>query len=173
MESFLQKLSSYEIFNYLFSWIIFTRFVNNFSWVHIPEYVVSENIYDILMFVFVLYFIWLIVSRFGSIIIESILKKLWLEFVSYKDYIKAEKIDNKIETLSMRNNTYRTLTSLSLCLIVVQVIIDIINSSFCFHLLYYICLNFLLVLFLCSYIKQTNYIRKRVNICIDNKMKNK
>lgn len=169
MSEFINKISAYEIFNYLFSWIIFTRFVNNFSWVHISEYVVSESIYDIFLFVFVLYFIWLVISRIGSVIIWPILKKLWLEFADYKDFIEAEKVDKKIETLYMRNNVYRTLISLSFCLFVIQIIVDIVNSSFCSHLLYYVCLNLLFILFLCSYIKQTNYIRKRVKICIENK----
>lgn len=167
MGLFLQKLSSYEIFNYLFSWIIFTRFVNNFSWLHIPEYVVSQSTYDILLFIFVLYFIWLVISRFWSIVVESVLKWIWLEFAPYKDYVKAEKLDKKIETLFMWNNTYRTLTSLSLCLIIIQLIVDIINSSFCSNLLYYVFLIFLLILFLCSYIKQTEYIRKRVKNIIE------
>ena len=167
MELLLQKLSSYEIFNYLFSWIIFIRFMNNFSWLHIPEYVVSKSIYDILLFVFVLYFIWLVISRIGSMIVEPFLKRIWLEFAPYRDYIKAEKLDNKIETLSMRNNTYRTLTSLSLCLIIIQIIQDIINCSFCLHGLNYVCLCFIFILFLCSYIKRTNYIRKRVEFCIE------
>ena len=105
------------------------------------------------------------VSRFGSVIIEPLFKKIkFLKFRDYKEYVVASKQDTKIELLSEVNNTYRTLNSMMFLLLILKL------YNFCsikFELSYtfsLICLTMLTtILYLFSYRKQTNYITKRID----------
>ena len=110
MKELIDKLSSYNIFNYLLPGIVFVVLlekVTHFSFIQ----------KDIVLGVFVYYFIGLIISRLGSLIIEPILKRIkFIEFAPYSEFVFASKIDTKIEILSESNNMYRTVCSLFLLL---------------------------------------------------------
>ena len=68
--------------------------------------------------VFVYYFISLVVSRVGSLLIEPILKKIsFVKFAPYADYISASKTDPMLETLSEVNNMYGTFCSMFVLLL--------------------------------------------------------
>ena len=113
---------------------------------------------------FLYYFLGLVVSRFGSLVIEPILKKIgFVHFASYRDFVSASKKDDKIEVLSEVNNMYRTLCSLFALLLLllgyqsIQYHIPQLsrwNPTIAFVLL--------IVLFLLSYQKQTTYVTKRI-----------
>lgn len=159
MSDLLDKLSSYNIFNYLLPGALFAVIADaysSYSFVH----------EDVLVAAFVYYFLGLVISRIGSIFIEPILIKIgFFEFTDYKKFIEASKIDEKIEVLSEANNMYRTLCSLFFTLIG----FFIFNKfSAAFPLLKtgapFIASILLMLLFLFSYRKQTNYIVKRVDV---------
>lgn len=157
MKDILNKLSSYNIFNYLFPGIIFVVIAEIFT-----QY--SFIIDDIILGLFFYYFIGLVISRFGSIVIESLLKKLSiLEFASYDDFVSASKKDEKIEILSEVNNMYRTLCS-AVTLLLLLKIYEYFEAKlpFLIDVNLYIILFLLLITFLFSYRKQTNYITKRI-----------
>ena len=98
MKELFDKLSSYNIFNYLFPGVLFAVLANNLT----SYKVLMDNI---LIGAFVYYFIGLVVSRVGSLILEPLLKLVRiLHFASYKDFVRASKIDGKIELLSEINN---------------------------------------------------------------------
>lgn len=105
------------------------------------------------------------VSRFGSVIIEPLFKKIkFLNFRDYKEYVVASKQDTKIELLSEVNNTYRTLNAMMFLLLILKL------YNFCSikfelsHTFSLICLTILTtILYLFSYRKQTNYITKRID----------
>ena len=106
MKELLDKISSYNIFNYLFPGIVFVVILSKIS-----SYNLVQS--DIITGAFLYYFIGLIVSRVGSLFIEPFLK--WLRFLKFSDYSKfvaASKVDSKIELFSEVNNMYRTLCSL-------------------------------------------------------------
>lgn len=157
MKELLDKLSSYNIFNYLFPGVLFAvllKEVTSYS-------IIQENI---IIGAFVYYFIGLVISRIGSLLIEPILKKIsFLQFAEYKDFVSASKNDPKIELLSEANNMYRTLCSLFLLLLAVKIykIIEI-EAGISGDWNTYILITFLLVIFLLSYRKQTKYINKRI-----------
>lgn len=157
MKDLLDKLSSYNLFNYLFPGVLFavlSKEITTYSFL-------QENL---VTGAFVYYFIGLVVSRFGSLLIEPILRKLsFLKFADYKDFISASQKDSKIELLSEINNMYRTLTSLFILLILLK-IYELIESKFLILKDWnsYILLALLLFMFLFSYRKQTNYIIKRI-----------
>lgn len=157
MKDFLSKLSSYNLFNYLLPGIIFVVLAKelcNYSFVQ----------QDIVLGVFLYYFIGLIISRFGSLVIEPILKYIsFLRFAEYKDFVAASKKDEKIELLSEVNNTYRTLCSLFLLLGFLKIYGIIENKYTALKDWNSVILIFLLlVMFLFSYRKQTKYITKRI-----------
>lgn len=157
MKELLEKLSSYHIFNYLFPGVIFTIIlskVTSFDFVQ----------KDIIVGAFLYYFIGLIISRVGSLVIEPFLKKIsFLNFVEYNRFVKACKADNKIEILSEINNMYRTICSVIL-LIIFAIIYEKISAYFSISskTSALIVLTILLIMFLLAYRKQTSYVRKRV-----------
>ncbi len=164
MKEFIDRLSAYNIFNYLFPGAIFAGLGDNFT----SYSLIQENI---LIGLFLYYFIGLIISRIGSLTLEPLLK--WIKFVkfaSYEDYVKASKLDPKIEIFSEQNNMYRSLCMLPIALILLK-IYDLAWGSGLPNNAAIIFIIFvgLLALFLYSYRKQTKYVVKRVKIALENK----
>ncbi len=157
MGDLINKISSYNLFNYLFPGIVFvalSKEITTYSFVQ----------QDILVGAFLYYFIGLVISRFGSLAVEPILKSVkFIKFADYKDFVVASQKDPQIETLSEANNTYRTLSSMFLLLFllklyewVAQLWAPLQEKNIM------ILLVILFVMFLVSYRKQTNYVNKRV-----------
>ena len=159
----MEKISSYNIFNYLVPGTLF---------VGLGEQLTSVSLIqsDLLIALILYYFIGLIISRIGSLIVEPLLKGFKiLRFANYKDFVKASASDPKIELLSEQNNMYRTLCSLSIVLFVL-VIYDQIkpNLPWGSHVHSVVVLVALTALFMFSYRKQTRYISQRVEIAQHN-----
>jgi len=157
MKELLDKLSTYNIFNYLFPGVLFVVILSKIS-----NYNLLQE--DIITGAFLYYFIGLIVSRVGSLFIEPFLKWIkFLKFSDYKKFISASKEDSKIELFSEINNMYRTLCSLFLLLSLTK-----IYETYLADLKFFknydsiFIVVLLLLLFLFSYRKQTKYITKRV-----------
>lgn len=158
MKELLDKLSSYNIFNYLLPGILFSVLVSKMTELELIQK-------DLVLGVFVYYFVGLIVSRFGSLIIEPLLKKFkFLKFAEYKDFVKASAKDEKIEILSEANNMYRTFIATFLLLGLVK-LYCLLATKWIFLNEYsdWIMVLTIIGIFLFSYRKQTNYITKRIN----------
>jgi len=158
MKEILDKISSYNLFNYLLPGVLFAVFASGFT-----NFKIIQS--DIISSVFLYYFIGLVISRFGSLIIEPLLKKIgFVKFADYKDFVNSCKTDIKVETLSEANNMYRTFISLFFLLGLFKLCL-LIEEKFSFLKDYNLILLtvLLLLLFLFSYRKQTNYIIKRIN----------
>lgn len=158
MSELLNKLSPYNLFNYLLPGVIFSATatqLTSYNFVH-------ENL---VIGFFIFYFIGLVISRIGSLIIEPLFKKMgFVKFADYKKYGQVVKIDPTIETLSEANNMYRTLSSTFLLLLTVRAIDNFpkcltINQETGLLVIAVI----LFFLFSFSYRKQTNYITRRIN----------
>jgi hypothetical protein len=159
MEDLLKKISQYQLFNFLLSGAVLTVLLRQTTSINI--------IYDnaILEF-FVFYAIGLVISRVGSLAVEPTLKKLKIiVFAPYADYLKAVKLDPKIDTLSQENNTYRTLIATSLTYLVIYSISKYATDFVTHHktVVTYLFAVLLVLLFVLAYHKQTNYINKRIN----------
>jgi hypothetical protein len=103
MKDILDKLSSYNIFNYLFPGVLFVILAKSTT---SYDFVQEDN----LLGAFLYYFIGMTISRFGSVIVEPSLKYIrFLKFTEYSRYVQASKQDSKVDLLSEVNNTYRTL----------------------------------------------------------------
>lgn len=158
MKDLIDKLSSYNIFNYLFPGVVLSLLTTKLT----SYSLIFDNLF---IGAFAYYFIGLVISRIGSIFIEPILKwSGFVKFAEYKDFVKVSKIDIKIEVLSEANNMYRTMISL-----LVTVLILIGTQNVAKHWSFFnenqdiLVLIFLIFLFGFSYRKQTNYITNRIN----------
>lgn len=157
MKDLLDKLSSYNIFNYLLPGIIFVVISKELT-----PYSFIQG--DLILGVFVYYFIGLIISRVGSLIIEPIcIKTGFIKYANYKKYLQASKKDQKIEILLEVNNMYRTIFStLLLVLILKSYGMLVVKYQFPKELSEYILIILSSLLFIYSYRKQTQYIVKRI-----------
>ena len=158
MKDLLDKISSYNLFNYLLPGILFAVALEKFT-----SYRLLQD--NLVLGVFVYYFVGLAISRIGSLVVEPVLKNIsFLKFADYPKFVAATKFDQKIELLSETNNMYRTLVAMLVVLIVAKAfelfslrlpVLDSYRS--------YILITTLLIMFLFSYRKQTVYIKKRVD----------
>lgn len=171
LKQIVDKISSYNIFNNLYPGILLS-----YLWKLLFDInLLSDNWFENLI---LMYFIGMVTSRIGSVIIEPIMKKIrikkktLLQFAPYSDYEIASKEDPLVATLSETNNTYRTLLSCFICTFVFK-ICDVINRvcienkfTFFYENKDWIALVLLIILFAFSYVKQTSYVRKRVESII-------
>jgi len=98
-------------------------------------------------------------------VVEPVLKKLsFVVFVDYKKYVATEKHDPKIDILLETNNTYRTLCSLFIIVFLFK-IYNFIELKYAVISDYavYALIGVLFIIFLLSYKKQTEYIKKRID----------
>ena len=157
MKEIIDKISTYNFLNDLFPgvlFVVFSKQVTGYSFVQS----------DIVIGVFLYYFIGLVINRFGSLIIEPFLK--WIQFLKFSDYkkfVSASKRDSKIEVLSETNNMYRTIVS-AFVLIFLLKIYELVATKVDWLSIWtpHILAVLLLIIFLYSYRKQTQYIVKRV-----------
>jgi hypothetical protein len=159
MSDLLSKLSSYNLFNNLLPGILFAVFLNYFT-----EYRVLQD--NLLLNVFLYYFIGLTISRISSITIEPFLKKI--KFVTFRDYqlfVKANKDDDKLDVLVETNNKFRVLLTMILLVIFAKLFYSI-NKN-CLNLSentqQYLLLILIAIIYLFAYRKQTNYVTKRID----------
>lgn len=158
MKDILDKLTSYNIFNYLFPGVLFVIIAKATT-----DYNFVQE--DTFLGAFLYYFIGMTISRFGSVIIEPLYRKIkFLEFLDYKDFVTASKKDSKIELLSEVNNTYRTLNALTFSLLLLK-FYNFLDTKFQFGNSLSLMIMTLIVtaLYVFAYRKQTNYITKRID----------
>ena len=158
MDKFIEKLEEYKIFNYLLPGIIFT---------YLLKYYVGIDIFqsNVIEMAFIFYFIGSVISRFGSVVIEEILKKIkFIKYSNYNDYINAVKKDDFIKKLLISNNTYRTLCAGFLLISIIKGVKELVNYfNLQTGIIYTIVIIFGFILYLLSFKKQTGIIVKRVD----------
>jgi hypothetical protein len=158
MKEILDKLSSYNIFNYLLPGIVFVVLAGKLT-----RYSLIQP--DIVLGAFLYYFIGLVISRVGSLVIEPVLKKFsFVKFAAYRDFVLTAKSDPKLEILSESNNSYRTLSAMCLLLMALKVYDKV--SSYLPRLVKWdaeVLVFLLFLMFLFAYRKQTRYITQRVD----------
>lgn len=156
MSELLQKLSTYNIFNYLFPGVVFVILLNRYTGINLA-------VDDVILGMFLYYFFGLVLSRIGSILIEPALRRTKIvELSDYARFIRASKLDDKIELLSEVNNMHRTI----IAMLVVLLAISICNGSV--TCLLTIGLLGIVTLFVLSYRKQTSFITKRIDAALRN-----
>jgi hypothetical protein len=157
IESLAEKISAYNIFNYLFSGALFFVGLDFLSPQPLPQ---CNAVVSLL----VAYFAGMTLSRVGSLVIEPFLRKIrFVRYCDYGDFVKAELADPKVATLSQENNTFRTLIAVFVGLLVAEVVMAIMQKHpEAQSVMEWAWPMALLCLFLFAYRKQTAYIVKRV-----------
>lgn len=157
MEKFIEKLSTYNILNNILPGVVFSYFSNKLLGIQMVDSSIIENL-------FIFYFIGMVISRVGSIIIEPVCMKFKIvKYAQYKDYVNACKKDEKILVLLETNNIYRTMVALGILLLLFQLFL-LLKEFWCWFSFAsnWIIIGSLILLFGFSYRKQTKYIRDRV-----------
>ena len=153
----LEKLSSYQILNYLIPGSIFCVLLKHLVGYDIIHFSMVEN-------VIMCYFVGMVNSRIGSLILYPILKKTkFIKEADYPDFVAAEKKDSKVTILSDINNVFRSFANVMLLLLCSLGIknIDCI-SNFVIGNIDWIAIISLFIIFLFSVRKQTKFVRNRV-----------
>lgn len=157
MKEIVDKITSYNVFNYLVPGAVFVALADYFTSVKVIQK-------DVILGLFVYYFCGLVISRVGSVMIDPALKRIgFVTFSPYADFVSACKSDPKIDVLSESNNMYRTFIAVFTVLIAL-LLFDRAATTYLFASDLRDCLLvvFLLVLFCCSYRKQSGYITQRI-----------
>lgn len=180
VKNLLEKISSYEIFNNFFPGIIFCIIVEKTTRISFCTGEIWERL-------FIYYFIGMIISRVGSIFVEKKLgsikvknkktkvKEKFIKFAPYSDYIEASENISFIKILNETNNTYRTIIAMFVAVMCTKLydwfLYDMINNFGVVgnNIIFLIICLLITMLFIHSYKKQTDYIRKRVEKYIKSK----
>ena len=164
LDKFLNVLSSYNILNNLIPGSIFCYLFQYINGIDLLSNNVVENL-------FIYYFFGMVISRFGSLVVEPITKAIGLvDYANYRDYLIASKTDEKIDVLLETNNLYRTISASGMLIIIISIYLFAKRQL---SILSYATPNLvaimLLLLFLLSFRKQTIYIKKRVEYVVQKK----
>ena len=157
MEDLLKKISDYQLFNFLFGGTVLAFLITKTTSVNL----LNDNI---VVAIFVYYFIGLVVSRIGSLVVEPVFKKMGIvKHAPYKQYLQAAEKDSKIDILSQENNIYRTLVGMFLVYGLAYVFYWLWPETLGQKWLPLAIAGIGVVLFSLSYRKQTKYITARVD----------
>jgi hypothetical protein len=157
LKEFFDKLTSYNLFNYLLPGAAFCVIAGKISELNL----VQNNLVNAF---FVYYLVGMIISRVGSIMIEPVLKfSKFVRFAEYGQYVRKSKEDPLLSTLSEQNNTYRTLLTTFVLLLIVDNF-EKVKGKFPWldNNMPTVLLIGMVILLAFSYRKQTNYIKRRV-----------
>ena len=157
MKAILEKLSAYHIFSYLLTGLLFVSLgerLTSFSLIQ-RSWTVGIVLY---------YFIGLVISRVGLLIVKPLLERIgFVKDTPYDDYVEASTSDSRIDLLSAQNNMFRTLCAMVMMLIGLKVGEKVIGILPWGADVYdFIMLVGLFMLFLFSYRKQTQTVVRRV-----------
>ena len=153
----LDKISAYQIVNYIIPGSVLCVLLKHIVGYDIIAFSMIEN-------VIICYFVGLVNSRLGSLILRPILKKCRLvKDAPYDDFVSVEKYDAKLTMLSDINNVFRSFASVMLVLLIAYGIkhIEIIEKYIITNF-NWIAILFLLILFVFSIRKQTKFVKDRV-----------
>lgn len=153
----LDKISAYQVVNYIIPGSVLCVLLKHMVGYDIIAFSMIEN-------VIICYFVGLVNSRLGSLILRPILKKCRLvKDAPYDDFVSVEKYDAKLTMLSDINNVFRSFASVMLVLLIAYGIkhIEIIEKYIITNF-NWIAILFLLILFVFSIRKQTRFVKDRV-----------
>lgn len=161
LKSFSEKVSSYQIFTFLFPGAVFLAILSNAYSKTVPEISIWEEL-------FLCYTVGMIISRIGTLLLEEFLFWLgkrfggFLERIDYNNIILAERKDTKVNMLLQVSNTYRTMAAVFLTLLIVAAVnhCTSLDLQFSCGVVWFSVI--MVLLFSLSFIKQYKYAKKRV-----------
>jgi hypothetical protein len=159
MNDLLGKISTYNLFNYLLPGILFVFIAKDFAGYNFLQ---SNDIFGAVLY----YFIGMVISRIGSLVVEPIVKCMKIIKIAERDaFCFAAKKNARIELFLEINNTYRTIVAMFILLLLLkayhhfQSLGNIPENGTALAVVI-----LLLVIFLFAYRKQANYIKEEISI---------
>lgn len=155
----LEKISTYQILNYMIPGSVLCLLLKYLVGYDLLTFSLVENIV-------VVYFVGMVNSRLSSLVLKPLLKKIKvINEADHKEFIHAEKKDAKLTVLSDMNNSFRSISNAMLILLLAYLLKHIsIIETFVLENVNWIAIVSLLVLFVLSYRKQTEYVKERVEV---------
>lgn len=165
IENLVEKLSQYNFLTNIIPGTVLCLIIEHIIGYHI---IVVEGFFQTgILF----YFVGLVNNRFGSVVIERLCKAFGIvSFCDYDDFVTAEKKDPKIATLSTENNVFRAYISVCVISLILYACKHVDVECLCLSKEVAVLLG-LLFLFVLSYRKQTEYVKKRVKSNIETEQK--
>ncbi len=156
MSNIIEKLDSYQIMTNLLPGAFFGIVLRFLFELSLPMENIGEEI-------LVYYFMGLVINRIGSLIVKPILKKAkFIQEISYSNYLKAVKVDVKLDILSETNNYFRSILTCFLLLPIVGLIKILTENVEWVSKSWKSCIIVVLIIvFLFAYKKQTDFVKKR------------
>lgn len=160
MSEILSKISSYNIINYIIPGGIFYYVLSEIN-------LIKTDDTNLLVLIFLIYFIGMTLSRVGSLIVEPVLNiSGFIKSEPYHDYLYAASKDPKIEILMESSALYRTLFTGFLLVFLYKLSEALFFRGIDFFESIYGNNNWLIIfltgIYLFSYKKQVKYVIKRV-----------
>ncbi len=157
MTELLDKLESYKIFNYLYPGCLFLG-----ACTYLGISIAQDQ--NLLITAFEAYFIGMTISRVGSIIANPVFKYFGLvKFKQYEDFVQAEKLDPKIQTLNEESNTFRTVFMTALIVLAAAGIKQAVDAELiAIQTIELITLVLVGVVYALAYRKHVGFIKRRV-----------
>lgn len=110
MNEILNKLTSYNIFNFLFPGAVFCIIAEHINIMPSPSDLAKQLLWY--------YFVGMVISRVGSVIVEPLLRLVkFIPKGDYSAFLRASEVDEKLEVMVEAMNTFRTMASAFLMLI--------------------------------------------------------
>jgi len=154
MDELFKKITSYNILNYLLPGVLFAFFVTELT----PYSLVQE---DWIQGVFFYYFLGMVVSHIGSVLLAPIMRVTRLAPQEpYEDYLTAVKKDEVIPILAQERGTIRSFLTAALLIIAIKAYSEEPFLSGTSEI--YAVFAILGLIFLLAYRRQTSFISKRV-----------
>ena len=157
MEKIVNKMESYHIFTFIIPGTLFLLLCKLVCGINI-----DEN--NLIMLLFMSYFVGIIISRIGSLIVGNILNYVFnVKLENYDNYISAEKKDEKIWILMKDGNMFRNLCTMTIIVLIIKIIMMLnLHKLLGNDALFLMAIILLIVLFSLSYVKQEKMIISRV-----------
>ena len=156
VKTLFDKVSTYQLFNYLFPGAVLLFIL---ELCYKGEGQQNFSVWEKL---FLCYTVGMAVSRVGTHLFEDLFERVGLfQRTDYKEIIKAELKDSKVNMLLQVSNTYRTMAAVFLVLVIIM----LINKCHCLGFVFASWLVWLsiglVILFIFSFRKQYNYAGNR------------
>ena len=155
---FFEKISEYQILNYMIPGSVLCVLLKYLVGYDIIYFSIAEN-------VIIVYFVGMVNSRLSSLVLKPFLE--WTKIIQeapYADYVRAEKKDAKLKVLSDINNMFRSMANVMVLLLLAYGLKHACCiEQFILNNFNWIAIVSLLIIFICSMRKQTNYVKGRVD----------
>ena len=158
------KISNYNILNNLIPGAILCV---------VFKYLVGYDFMSVgtLELIVIFYFVGMVNSRIGSLLLEPLLKKVhFVTFRDHKQFVAAEQKDKKIVYLNETNNMYRSMISVSFTALLVKFYYVAVENCWDFgDVTQWVVLFGLLAIFALAFRKQTKYNVSRIDYHTESK----